>query len=255
MLAAITPVILTRDEAPNIGRTLAQLSWAGEVVVVDSFSSDDTVDIARSFPNVRLVQRAFDSHAAQWTFAVSLARTEWVLTLDADYYVPDRFRRELETLAPAETDAGYEARFVYAVHGRPLRASLYPPRPVLLRRGCFELWQDGHTQRVRTSGQVAMLASLLVHDDRKSFAFFLERQRRYMRQEAEKLAAMPWRETGMKGRVRKLVVLAPFAVVVQALFVRLGIFDGRAGFTYAFERFVAELILSRELIARRFRRS
>jgi glycosyltransferase involved in cell wall biosynthesis len=252
MLAAITPVILTRDEAPNIGRTLAQLSWAGEVIVVDSLSTDATLAIARSFPNVRIVQRAFDSHAAQWTFAVSLAHTEWVLTLDADYLVTDDFRHELETLVPAETTAGYEARFVYAVHGRPLRASLYPPRPVLLRRDSFEFWQDGHTQRVRPAGPLAMLASPLVHDDRKPFAFFLERQRRYMRQEAEKLAATPWREAGLAGRVRKLVVLAPFAAAFQALFVRRGILDGRAGFTYAIERFVAELILSRELFKRWF---
>ena len=84
MLDDITPLILTRDEAPNIARTLGQLRWARDVVVVDSVSEDDTAAIARSFPNVRVVQRPFDSHAAQWQFGVEQVRTPWVLTLDAE---------------------------------------------------------------------------------------------------------------------------------------------------------------------------
>ena len=55
MLDDITPLVLTRDEAPNIARTLGQLRWARDVVVLDSGSVDDTVSIARTFPNVRVV--------------------------------------------------------------------------------------------------------------------------------------------------------------------------------------------------------
>jgi len=138
VLEHITPLILTRDEEANIGRTLAQLAWAREVVVVDSFSSDRTVTIARSFSNVRVVQRTFDTHAQQWAYGASLVTTEWVLTMDADYFVPSPFTSELETLVPAEDATAYEAPFIYAIGGRPLRASLYPPRPVLLRRGHYE---------------------------------------------------------------------------------------------------------------------
>ena len=70
MLDRITPLILTRDEEANIGRTLAQLAWAREVVVVDSLSSDDTINIARRFANVRVIPRAFDTHDRQWSFGV-----------------------------------------------------------------------------------------------------------------------------------------------------------------------------------------
>src|SRR4051794_11000683 len=87
MLDRITPLILTRDEEANIGRTLPQLAWAREVVVVDSMSSDATVEIARRFANVRVVQRAFDSHDRQWSFGVEQVTTPWVLTLDADYFL------------------------------------------------------------------------------------------------------------------------------------------------------------------------
>src|SRR5216684_3043071 len=100
MLDRITPLILTRDEEANIGRTLAQLAWARQVVIVDSLSTDGTVAIARRFANVRVVPRAFDSHAGQWSFGVGQVTTPWVLTLDADYFVPEGFVRELASLDP-----------------------------------------------------------------------------------------------------------------------------------------------------------
>ena len=251
MLDRITPLILTRDEEPNIGRTLGQLGWAREVIVVDSFSGDATVAIARRFPNVRLLQRAFDTHAQQWSFGVAQVTSDWVLTLDADYFVPEELVRELASLRPPPEVDAYEADFAYAVGGRRLRASLYPPRPVLLRIGAFTTFQDGHTQRVDVRGGVERLRERLVHDDRKSLRRFLERQRIYMRQEAEKIRATPWRDLNASGRLRRLRVLAPFAAPAYALFVKRTILDGRAGLQYAFERFLAEAILSRELFRRR----
>lgn len=247
MLERITPLVLTRDEAANIGRTLAQLAWAREVVVLDSFSEDDTVAIARHFPNVRVVQRAFDDMTRQWNFGVEQIATDWVLTLDADYFVPDAFVREIAALDPAAGVNGYEARFLYAIGGRPLRATLYTPRAVLLRMGHFTLFQDGHTQRVQVDGRVEALREPLIHDDRKSWRRFVDRQRKYMRQEAAKIRASSWSALPLSGRVRKLRVIAPFAVVLHTLIGQRLILDGRAGVRYAFERFVAELILAREL--------
>lgn len=246
----ITPLILTRDEEPNIGRTLAQLTWAREVIVVDSFSTDATVAIAGTFPNVRLVQRAFDEHAKQWTHGLQQVRTTWFLALDADYFVPGDFLREVAGLEPGGT-RGFRAPFRYAVHGKVLRASLYPARVVLAMKAHATFWQDGHTQRIAVDGDIGVLQAAIVHDDRKSFRSFLERQKRYMRAEAEKLRALDPRSLGVSGRVRKLIVVAPFAVLVQTLFVKGLILDGAAGLRYAWERFVAELILSRELLRRR----
>ena len=86
VLADITPVILTYNEAANIGRSLERLTWAGQVVIVDSGSTDETLAIAGRFPNVRTVHRPFDSHARQWRFAVEETgiSSDWLLRLDAD---------------------------------------------------------------------------------------------------------------------------------------------------------------------------
>ncbi|MGZ5443004.1 MAG: glycosyltransferase family 2 protein [Thermoanaerobaculia bacterium] len=247
MLDHITPVILTRDEEPNIARTLGQLAWARDVVLVDSFSTDATVEVARRFPNVRVFQRVFDEHAKQWTFAQQQVRTPWFLALDADYFLPNEFARELDALVSG-TIRGYRASFRYAVGGRPLRASLYPPRIVLAETPHATFWQDGHTQRISVDGDVADLRERIIHDDRKDFRSFVARQRRYMIAEAEKLRLRDPRSLGVAGRVRKLIVVAPFAVVIHVLFIKGLILDGVPGLRYVWERFVAELILSRELL-------
>jgi glycosyltransferase involved in cell wall biosynthesis len=242
----VTPVILTCDEEANIGRSLALLTWAREVVVVDSTSRDDTVKIARTFPNVRVVERAFDNLASQWTFALTQASTAWVLSLDADYLVSGAFVSEIRTLDPPPSVAAYSAPFGYAIRGRLLRASLYPSRPVLLRRDACTYTMDGHTQRVQVAGEIVALRERLVHDDHKPFRRFVQRQRAYMRDEAAKIRR--GENLNFAGRVRKLRVIAPFAVLLHALFVKGLILDGIPGLTYVFERVVAELILSWELI-------
>lgn len=250
-LSDITPLILTRDEEPNLARTLAQLIWATDIVLVDSFSTDATLDIARRFPNVRVFQREIDSLAGQSNFGLQQARTPWVLLLDADYFVPAEFVDELRTLEPESGVHAYRGAFRYAVGGKTLRASLYPPRIVLLHREHANVWQDGHAHRVVANGDVGTLDAKIIHDDRKSFARFVERQKRYMREEAEKLRNANPLTLSAAGRVRKLIVVAPIAVVFHTLFVKGLILDGLAGLHYTRERFVAELILSRELLRRR----
>jgi glycosyltransferase involved in cell wall biosynthesis len=249
-LGDITPVVLTRDEEPNIERTLAALTWAEEVVVVDSFSVDATVRLATRFPNVRLVQRETDTMAAQTNYGISQAHTSWVLFLDADHVVSQALVDELRALSPPPGTAAYRAPFVYAIGGRPLRATLYPARVTLFVAARARAWQDGHTQRIGVDGEIGDLDCPIVHDDRKSFATFVRRQRRYMRQEADKLRAANLSELNWAGRVRKLIVVAPAAVVIHALVVRGLILDGPAGLWYAWERFVAESLLSWELLRR-----
>src|SRR5436189_3314309 len=89
MLDHITPVLLTFNEEPNIARTLARLEWAKDIVVVDSGSTDATRAILAKFPNVRVFDRRFESHANQWRFATEETQigTSWILRLDADYEV------------------------------------------------------------------------------------------------------------------------------------------------------------------------
>jgi glycosyltransferase involved in cell wall biosynthesis len=254
MLADITPLILTYNEAPNIGRTLEQLRWARDIVVVDSFSNDETVEIVKSFPNARLVQRAFDNHGAQWSFGLSETgiATEWVLALDADYFLTPETIDELKVLRPLANIVGYKAQFTYCINGRPVRSGLYTPVTVLYRRSFAKYVQDGHTQRLVLDGGVEKLRSRILHDDRKPLSRWFEAQQRYMALEAKEILASDPGSLGRADRIRRLRVVAPLAVLFYCLIVRGGVLDGWPGFYYAFQRTFAELLLSLYLIENDF---
>ncbi len=252
MLDQITPLILTFNEAPNIGRTLARLSWARDIVVVDSLSSDETRAIASRYPAVRFFERPFTTHAEQWTFGMeqTAIRTDWVLALDADFVLTEELIAEITALSPPPNAGGYRASFTYCIDGTPLRSAVYPPVTVLFRRALAKYRQDGHTQRVHLDGTVLALSSRIQHDDRKPLSHWLAAQVKYMRLEAEKLATAPAASLGLVDRVRRWVVIAPPLMFLHCLFVRGGIFDGWPGLYYALQRATAELILSLSLAER-----
>lgn len=256
VLADITPVILTFNEAPNIGRNLERLGWARDVVVVDSGSTDETEMIARRFANVRWFTRRFDTHAQQWNFAVGETgvASNWVLRLDADYMLEPELRDEIAALVPASDLAAYEIAFTYCIDGRKLRGSLYPPLPILFRRGEVRIVQDGHTEKFRPTGRVEPLAGRMLHDDRKSFERWFASQKRYQAQEAAKLMSKPWRDLGWPDRIRRTRIFGAPAVAVHCLFVKGLLFDGAAGLRYTAQRVMADLLLSLQLLRRDFGR-
>ena len=250
MLENITPLILTYNEAPNIGRTLEQLRWAREVVVVDSHSSDETLEVVTKFANVRVFQRAFDSHANQWNFALRETGivSEWVLALDADYLLTVQLTEELKNLTPGPATNGYRARFVYCIQGHHLRSGIYPPAIVLYRRQEGSYCQDGHTQKLLLGERVENLKSAILHDDRKELKRWFQSQLIYAQLEADKLRQSSLASLSFTDRLRRWCVVVPIMIGFYCLLVRGGIFDGIPGLYYAFQRALAELMLSLNLI-------
>jgi glycosyltransferase involved in cell wall biosynthesis len=251
MLDRITPLLLTWNEEANLARTLAPLAWAREIVVVDSGSTDATIEIARTHGNVRVIARTFDDFAAQWNAGLDALTSEWVLALDADYVLTDALVEELRRLAPPPEVSGYRVRFRYWVGGTPLRGSLYPPAIVLFRREVARFHLDGHCYRVALArGQTRDLAGQIGHDDRKPFSRWWQSQRRYATEEAAKLRVTPWRELRWPDRVRRVPFAAAPLVFAHCLVGKGGWRDGRAGFTYAGQRALAEALISARLLAR-----
>jgi glycosyltransferase involved in cell wall biosynthesis len=253
-LAQVTPLLITYNEEANIARTLASLHWAQRIVIVDSGSTDRTLEILSSTPNVHVVHRVFDTHAQQWNFGLSLIHSGWVLSMDADYIVTTSLRKEILLglqKARQSSVTGFLIPFRYCVSGKPLRGSVLPPRLALFEARSAVYIDDGHTQLLHFSGKYERLRQPFLHDDRKSLCRWLWAQNRYLDLEADKLLTMPECELSFADRVRKRYVFAPFAVLILCLIWHRGLFDGWRGWFYAFQRLYVEVLLSLMLWERR----
>ncbi|PZO35362.1 MAG: glycosyl transferase [Pseudanabaena frigida] len=250
-LNKITPLILTYNEAPNIGRTLERLNWAERIVVIDSYSDDTTLEILNQYRQVEVYQRKFDNHTIQWNYGLAQINSEWVLSLDADYVLSEEMISELLSMFKTEKSElldGYFAQFRYCVSGKPLRATLLPPRQVLFKKDKAIYIDDGHTQLLQVKGKSGTLKASINHDDRKSLSRWLWAQDRYMKIESQKLLSTPASQLSFGDRLRKQKVFAPIVVLLYCLILKGGILDGWAGWYYAWQRMLAEILLAIRLI-------
>lgn len=249
MLEEITPLILTYNEENNINRTLEKLKWASKIIVIDSYSTDTTLEILSSYPQVEVFPRKFDTHATQWNYGLEKVATEWVLSLDADYIVTDVLITEIKNLSPNSGIDGYFAKFKYCVFGKPLRGTILPPRQILFRKDKAIYIDDGHTQLLKNQGKSSQLSAYIHHDDRKPIDRWFLSETKYSVLEAEKLLNTPQNELDLGDKIRMQKLLAPIIVPLYYLILKGGILDGWRGCYYVFQRIVAEILLSMRLIA------
>lgn len=246
-LDQLTVMVITFNEEANIGRTLGSLRWAPSILVIDSYSTDSTLDIVQAYPNTRVLQRRFQNFADQCNFGLGEVTTPWVLSIDADYVFPQESQQAIEAAIQGDA-AAYRAMFRYCIYGRPVRGSILPPRIVLYRKARAHYVNDGHGHRVVVEGSVESLPFSIHHDDRKPLSRWLQAQINYARQEADKISSSPGAALGRNDRVRKAVVLAPPLVFLLVYILHGGFLSGWRGLFYALQRLTAELLLSVFLI-------
>ncbi|MGH9413568.1 MAG: glycosyltransferase family 2 protein [Terriglobales bacterium] len=162
--------INTFNEEDNIAAALESVAWADEILVVDSFSTDNTVAIARRYTG-RVIQHEFQSHGAQHNYADSLCQHDWVLVLDADERLtPELAAAMRQVLARAPSADGYRmARRAWYL-GRWIRHSgWYPDWQTRLYRRAVTRW-DGEPphEAPKVHGMVATISGDLLHYTRRN---------------------------------------------------------------------------------------
>ena len=250
---SISIVLLTLNEEANLPRCLESLCWCDDIVVVDSYSSDRTVEIAKDM-GARCLKRHFDNFAGQRNWALDKVdfRHEWVLHLDADEVCTDALQVEMcARIANSKYDA-YRIPSKMMFMGRWLRfAGLYPSYQVRLgRQPVFRFRQVGHGQRERIDpARVGTLRQPYLHYSfSKGLADWFEKHNRYSTQEAQEflddgrvgrwdwLGAFALSDPVRRRRALKaLSFRVPFRSTVRFLYMyllRLGLLDGIAGFRY-----------------------
>jgi glycosyltransferase involved in cell wall biosynthesis len=221
----VTATVITFNEAANIQAALESLSWADEIIVVDSESTDDTVAIARRFTE-RVIVRPWPGYIAQKNFAAGQARHDWIFSLDADERVTPELAGEITALLSASPRAaGYRVPRVTFHLGRWLRSTdWYPDYQLRLydrRRG---RWAGRHVhESVKADGPVQDLHGELQHYAYRDLAHHLQTMDRYTT-----LAARQMFEEGRRAGFFDLMVHPP-AAFVRNYILRGGFKDGVPG--------------------------
>jgi len=220
--------IIARDNAETIGRTVgAAVALAGRVLVVDSGSTDGTIEIAEGL-GAEVIVRSWAGHVAQKQFALEqCGESPWVLSLDSDESPEPELSASIRSAldAPPPRDVtGFEMNRRVWWAGRPLRHAWQPEWRLRLVRPGSSGWtgHDPH-DRLETAGSVRRLAGILRHDAFRDVDHFIDKQVAHGRAGASSLHAR-----GRRGSVSALLMRPPAAVLKQLLLKR-GILDGRRG--------------------------
>lgn len=243
----LTAVILTWNEEENIARVLHHLTWMERIIVIDSGSTDKTVELAQSFPNTEIHTRKFDTHAQQWNYGLSLCHSEWVLSLDADYILTYVFIEEIKSKLSQKNISAFNAEFEFMLFEKPLTTNNTTPRPVLFKLKDCIYYDDGHTQRLKVNGKTSDLKNKILHDDRKPLSRWLLNQSVYSVKEADMLLSKSDAELGFLEKLRKKRIYTPLLMFFFCLFRKRMIFNGKRGWHYTLQRTIVEMLISLRL--------
>jgi len=232
----LSVAIVTLNEEENLSRTLASVAWAEEIVVVDSGSTDRTVEIARSYGAI-VIEREWPGFAAQKNFAIAQCTGTWILTLDADEEVSPELQQQIRLLLSSNppTDAYYLKRRNLFLGRWIKHGGFYPdPKLRLFRRSTanFDITPKFEERPVHEviafDGESATLDYDLIHHAYPTLSHYIEHMDRYSTLGAEILVG--------RGRVshsRWAFVLHVFYLPALTFqwnyFCRLGFMDGREG--------------------------
>ena len=251
----VSVVILTRDEESNIIRCLTSVSWADQTVVVDSGSTDNTVQAARSL-GIEVVEQPWLGFSAQREFALRLPqiRNDWVYFVDADEWVSPQLAIEIATQLRNPSCAGFTHRLRLVFQGTWIRHCGWY-RGSWVVRLVDRRWTkyDGSLvgERACIDGPVHRLANDIVDEDLKGLAHWLHKHVRYAQLEARRRAdpapvrqrlralgeradSRPLARAAMKDVIFPSVPAKPMALFIYMYFVRLGLLDGTAGLRFCF---------------------
>ncbi|HTR01701.1 MAG TPA: glycosyltransferase family 2 protein [Thermoanaerobaculia bacterium] len=223
---ALTAIVTTFNEEANIRDCLESVQFCDRIFLVDSFSTDGTVAVARGFPRVEIVQREYFGSAAQKNWAMDQIATPWLLIVDADERIPERLAREIETLLEREPEADqYFIRRENVFLDRVIRHSGWSTDKVvrLIRRGTARYPNRRVHADLDAQGMTPTLLAPMTHYTCRSLTQYLEKVHRY----ATWGAADAFRQGRRAGPVELL--FRPFWRFARMYGIQAGFLDGRHG--------------------------
>ncbi|SEW48782.1 Glycosyltransferase involved in cell wall bisynthesis [Chryseobacterium wanjuense] len=228
----ISGLIITHNEEKNMQEVLECFDFCDEIIVVDSFSTDKTVEIAESFPNVKVIQNTFEDFTKQRNLALDAAKNDWVLFLDGDERITPKLREEIieELNKPEKKDAYYFYRkFFFA--DKPIHFSgTQSDKNFRLFRKSKARYTAGKKvhETLEVNGTIGILKNKLLHYSVSDYESYRKKMIHYGILKGKELAAK-----GKKFNILIQYFKTAFKFF-KAYVIRLGILDGKEGYQLSY---------------------
>jgi len=225
----LSVVIITKNEERDLPRCLRSVWFADEIVVLDSGSTDRTVEIAREFTDKVFVSADWPGFGPQKNRALTHATGDWVLSLDADEWVPAELAEEIQSVIKNGAQSVYKIPRLSTFCGKIIRYSGWYPDYVarLFRRSCAQFSNDLVHERIVYEGVSGTLKQSLRHNSYHDIKEVMEKIVRYAHDGAQNRYQRGERTSFSRA------LLSSLWAFIRSWILRLGVLDGKAGFQIA----------------------
>lgn len=225
-MSKITVIIPTLNEETRVEKALQSAQFADEIIVIDSFSTDNTIAIAKEY-NARVYQRKFDDFSSQKNYAIDKATNNWIVWVDADEVLPQELQQEIVTTV--NNPNGFVGFYIYRVFyfkGKKIRYSGTQNDKLIRvfnREHCH--YEGLVHEKIITKGKIGVLKNKMLHYSYVSFDQFVEKLKHYATLKAKEDIS------------QKNILLIPYQFIVKPVVrffihyvIKLGFLDGLKGF-------------------------
>jgi len=227
-MTKITAIIPTLNEEIHIADAIKSVSFADEIIVIDSFSTDKTLEIAEKL-NVKIIKRKFDDFSSQKNFAISKASHDWIYILDADERVTPEVEKEiLQAVKDPKDFVGFFVRRTFYFCNRRVKYSGFQRDKVIrlfLREHCK--YTGLVHEKILTKGKIGFFKHKIDHFSYRNYDHYISKMNHYAAIRAKELY-----EKGDKVNIFH-VMIKPIARFFIHYVIRLGFLDGFTGFLVA----------------------
>ncbi len=257
----ISAVILTYNEENILAKCLEALHFVEEIIVFDSFSTDRTLEIAKTY-NATIIQRKFDNYASQRNAALETVsdKYDWVLMVDADEIVTSNLKSEILKIVSMDSESTmYRVRRKDMFQDKWIKQSSGYPTwfPRLFKNGCVTVAREINEEYITTGSEGLLQEHLIHYPFNKGLAWWFDKHNRYSEMEAHKMMQEIKESVSLKHLFSKdptirrktqkrLSYRMPFrpTVVFLAFYIlRGGFLNGKAGYTFCRLRQTYELMI------------
>lgn len=230
-MTKITAIIPTLNEEIHIEDAIKSVSFADEIIIIDSFSTDKTVEIAKSL-GARVLQREYEYSASQKNWTIPQASNEWIILLDADERVTDNLKDEIKALLKSENINDYSCYWINRnsfFMGKDVKYGGWNDKVIRLFKKSDCRYEDlkVHSEII-TNGKIGVLKNKINHDTYKSFDSHMVKLNRYAFLQAQDYDKKTGRLTGFH------FIIKPMFRFFKHYIVQGGFRDGIVGLIIAY---------------------